>query len=184
MSAARTVEPRPRGWSRYGRPAGVRNQSQPGGKSTSGDVRQQRASGAAATASGSPPTAPRAGLAVRIAQCIFALTTGILLNTVNGQPARALRAYGGRWITSSLQEFALQNRLGCKPSARPRFRDDAIVFRLYAEGQARSRLEPALRRNAAVRRWSLEAAHNPEVAGSNPAPATREGPGNRGLLRL
>jgi hypothetical protein len=25
---------------------------------------------------------------------------------------------------------------------------------------------------------TIEAAHNPEVAGSNPAPATREGPGN------
>jgi hypothetical protein len=71
-------------------------------------------------ASGSPPTAPRAGLAVRIAQCILALTTGNLLNPVNGQPGCALRAYGGGWITSSLQEFALQNRLGCKPSASTR----------------------------------------------------------------
>jgi predicted Ser/Thr protein kinase len=40
-------------------------------------------------------------------------------------------------------------------------------------------LELALRRNAAARVCSLEAAHNPEVAGSNPAPATSKGPGNR-----
>ena len=29
-------------------------------------------------------------------QCILGLTTGILLNTFNGRPARALRAYVGR----------------------------------------------------------------------------------------
>jgi hypothetical protein len=28
----------------------------------------------------------------------------------------------------------------------------------------------------------IEAAHNPEVAGSNPAPATEKGPGNRVFL--
>jgi hypothetical protein len=37
-----------------------------------------------------------AGLAVRIAQRILALTLGILLNTLNGRPARALAAYDGR----------------------------------------------------------------------------------------
>ena len=37
-----------------------------------------------------------AGLAVRIAQRILALTIGILLNTLNGRPARALAAYDGR----------------------------------------------------------------------------------------
>jgi hypothetical protein len=37
-----------------------------------------------------------AGLAVRIAQRILALTIGILLNTLAGRPARALAAYGGR----------------------------------------------------------------------------------------
>ena len=37
-----------------------------------------------------------AGLAVRIAQRILALTVGILLNTLNGRPARALAAYDGR----------------------------------------------------------------------------------------
>ena len=37
-----------------------------------------------------------AGLAVRIAQRMLALTIGILLNTLNGRPARALAAYDGR----------------------------------------------------------------------------------------
>jgi hypothetical protein len=37
-----------------------------------------------------------AGLAVRIAQRILALTLGILLNSLNGRPARALAAYDGR----------------------------------------------------------------------------------------
>ena len=36
-----------------------------------------------------------AGLAVRIAQRILALTIGMLLNTLNGRPARALAAYDG-----------------------------------------------------------------------------------------
>ena len=37
-----------------------------------------------------------AGLAVRIAQRLLALTLGILLNTFAGRPARALAAYDGR----------------------------------------------------------------------------------------
>jgi hypothetical protein len=37
-----------------------------------------------------------AGLALRIAQRILALTLGMLLNTINGRPARALAAYDGR----------------------------------------------------------------------------------------
>jgi hypothetical protein len=37
-----------------------------------------------------------AGLAVRIAQRLLALTIGILLNTLSGRPARALAAYDGR----------------------------------------------------------------------------------------
>ena len=37
-----------------------------------------------------------AGLALRIAQRLLALTLGILLNTLQGRPARALAAYDGR----------------------------------------------------------------------------------------
>jgi hypothetical protein len=43
--------------------------------------------------------------------------------------------------------------------------------------------EPAFRRNTAERVYTIEAAHNPEVAGSNPAPATAKGAGN-GAFRL
>jgi hypothetical protein len=37
-----------------------------------------------------------AGLAVRIAQRTLAFTLGMLVNTLNGRPARALAAYDGR----------------------------------------------------------------------------------------
>jgi hypothetical protein len=37
-----------------------------------------------------------AGLAVRIAQRILALTLGMLLNTISGRPACVLAAYDGR----------------------------------------------------------------------------------------
>jgi hypothetical protein len=37
-----------------------------------------------------------AGLAVRIAQRLLALTLGMLLNILSGRPARALVAYDGR----------------------------------------------------------------------------------------
>ena len=37
-----------------------------------------------------------AGLALRIAQRILALTLGMLLNRLSGRPARALAAYDGR----------------------------------------------------------------------------------------
>jgi hypothetical protein len=37
-----------------------------------------------------------AGLAVRIAQRLLALTLGMRLNTLSGRPARALAAYDGR----------------------------------------------------------------------------------------
>ena len=61
----------------------------------------------------------------------------------------------------------------------PPFRSDVTVFRLNAAAAAESGLETAFRRNEAERVYLIEEAHNPEVAGSNPAPATREGPGNR-----
>jgi hypothetical protein len=42
-----------------------------------------------------------AGLAVRIAQRILALTIGILLNTLTGRPARALAPLPGSALTGS-----------------------------------------------------------------------------------
>ena len=58
------------------------------------------------------------------------------------------------------------------------FRRDVTVFRLNAACAGDSGLEPAFRWNEAAHEYTIEAAHNPEVAGSNPAPATAEGPGN------
>ena len=57
------------------------------------------------------------------------------------------------------------------------FRADVTVFRANATAVAESALRSAFRRNTAACVSSFEAAHNPEVAGSNPAPAT-EGPRN------
>src|SRR6185295_4483353 len=54
------------------------------------------------------------------------------------------------------------------------FRRDVIVFRLNAARAGDSGLEPAFGRNTAERVYLFEAAHNPEVAGSNPAPLLQE----------
>jgi hypothetical protein len=63
-----------------------------------------------------------------------------------------------------------------------RFRSDVTVFRLNAWSRPKIGSEPAYRRNTAACVYTLEAAHNPEVAGSNPASATQEGPGNGAFL--
>ena len=59
------------------------------------------------------------------------------------------------------------------------FRGDVTVFRLNAPPRPKTGSDSAFRRNEAERVYLFEAAHNPEVAGSNPAPATYKGPGNR-----
>jgi hypothetical protein len=64
-----------------------------------------------------------------------------------------------------------------------RFRGDVTAFRLNAAVVCESGAESAFRRNTAERVYITEAAHNPEVAGSNPAPATAKGAGN-GAVRL
>jgi hypothetical protein len=53
-------------------------------------------------------------------------------------------------------------------------RGDATVFRLNASVAGQSGSGSAFRRNTAEPVYRIEAAHNPEVAGSNPAPATRK----------
>src|SRR5512132_499759 len=63
------------------------------------------------------------------------------------------------------------------------FRWDVTVFRRNARPRSKTGSEPAFRRNTAERVYRTEAAHNPEVAGSNPAPATTKGAGN-GAFRL
>ena len=65
-----------------------------------------------------------------------------------------------------------------------RFRRDVIAFRLNARPRPKTGSEPAFRRNEAEHVYTIEAAHNPEVAGSNPAPATVEGPGNGAFCLL
>jgi hypothetical protein len=70
-------------------------------------------------------------------------------------PLRQKRVAGATQIASVLQA--------------PRFRCDVTVFRLNAAAVGQSSLEPAFRRNTAACVYTIEAAHNPEVAGSNPA---------------
>ena len=55
-------------------------------------------------------------------------------------------------------------------------RSDVTVFRLNTAAGCQSCSETALRRNTTERVYRVEAAHNPEVAGSNPAPATGKAP--------
>jgi hypothetical protein len=65
----------------------------------------------------------------------------------------------------------------------PGFCGDVTAFRLKAKDVGLSGFESAFLRNAAEGLGLVEAAHNPEVAGSNPAPATAKGAGN-GAFRL
>jgi hypothetical protein len=51
------------------------------------------------------------------------------------------------------------------------FRSDVSVFHLNQTCGAGTAVHPAFRRNTAERAYTIEAAHNPDVAGSNPAPA-------------
>jgi hypothetical protein len=55
------------------------------------------------------------------------------------------------------------------------------VFRLDACAAVDSGFKPAFRRNTAARVYAVVAAHNPEVAGSNP-PRYLEGPENGAFL--
>jgi hypothetical protein len=61
------------------------------------------------------------------------------------------------------------------------FRSDVTVFRLNARPRPKTGSSPTFRRNTAERVYTFEAAHNPEVAGSDPAPATAKRPRKRGL---
>jgi hypothetical protein len=61
------------------------------------------------------------------------------------------------------------------------FRRDVTMFRLNARSRPKTGSEPAFRRNTAACVCTIEAAHNPEVAGSNPAPATAKRPRKRGF---
>ena len=68
-----------------------------------------------------------------------------------------------------------RNRLAASALQASDFRSDVTAFRLNAAVVRKSGSLPAFRRNTAARVYMSEAAHNPEVAGSNPAPATGKG---------
>ena len=58
------------------------------------------------------------------------------------------------------------------------------MFHLNAADVGESGSEPAFTRNTAERVYVIEAAHNPEIAGSNPAPATEKALHMQGFLLL
>jgi hypothetical protein len=72
----------------------------------------------------------------------------------------------------------------CKRSASIGLPQRYTMFRLNARSRPKTGSELAFRRNTAACVYTIEAAHNPEVAGSNPAPATHKGPGNRAFVLL
>ena len=70
----------------------------------------------------------------------------------------------------------------CKRSASIRVPERCHRVPPKCNAGRQSGSEHAFRRNTAARLYQIEAAHNSEVAGSNPAPATSKGPAWRGLL--
>jgi hypothetical protein len=75
-----------------------------------------------------------------------------------------------RWSCRSVR-IDLRLQASCKHLASA---GDVTAFRLTARPRPKTGSEPAFRRNKAEHVYSFEAAHNPQVAGSNPAPATSE----------
>ena len=89
------------------------------------------------------------------------------------QPCGALVPPHGSWRTA-LAASVLQ---------ASGFRRDVTVFRLGEVAAGESGSEPAIRRNTAAPVYRIEAAHNPEVVRSNPAPATAKG-ARKGAFRF
>jgi hypothetical protein len=73
---------------------------------------------------------------------------------------------------ATINQAASHAALAASVLQAPGIRGDFTVFRVDATAVVDSGLEAAFRRNTAERVHRIEAAHNPEVAGSNPAPAT------------
>jgi transposase len=114
--------------------------------------------------------------------------------TVTAFVERALAAFAEQGITTkrlitdnawaythnrSLRELLASSRIRQLTTAPYRPRTNGKVERFH---QTTAREWAAFRRNTAERVYAIEAAHNPEVAGSNPAPATEKGSGNQGLF--
>src|SRR5213592_4382515 len=80
----------------------------------------------------------------------------------------------------------LENSVAASILQASDFCSDVTVFRLNARPRPRTGSKPAFRRNTAERVYTIEAAHNPEVAGSNPAPAMNhlKNPANRRVFLL
>jgi hypothetical protein len=77
-------------------------------------------------------------------------------------------------IPRAMSLSRLRQLAACKRAASSRRPHGAVRFRLTAVTTLRSCVHPALLRNATATMTPTRAAHNPEVAGSNPAPATEK----------
>ena len=100
----------------------------------------------------------------------------------SGGPANAVCKarffYGERGL-----ESAAASRPYCKRSASTALPQRCHRVPPKAPSRPKTGSEVAFRRNTAACVHTIEAAHNPEVAGSNPAPATQKAP-ETGLFRF
>jgi hypothetical protein len=92
----------------------------------------------------------------------------------SAQPAAQRHAPAARpaHVWKGLPVLVGNRRAAASVLQASRFRGDGTVFRLNARPPPKTGSDPAFRLNEAERVYAIEAAHNPEVAGSNPAPAT------------
>jgi hypothetical protein len=110
-----------------------------------------------------------------------AVTTRTLraVDKPNREPARPVPPCRGRpraWAATASVACLGPNTSGCKRSASIRLPRRCHRVPPKCNAVRLSGLESAFPRNTAERVYTIEAAHNPEVAGSNPAPATRKAP--------
>ena len=78
----------------------------------------------------------------------------------------------------------LRSAYGCKRSASIGLPQRCHGVPPECTAAAENWLGACISRNTAEHVYMIEAAHNPEVAGSNPAPATAKGPGNGAFRSL
>src|SRR5437867_5530272 len=99
---------------------------------------------------------------------------------VSGEASQRLRRQPSYVVDSECQTGIGRCRTASAASVLQAsgFRSDVTVFRLNARRRPKTGSESAFSRKTAEHVYRIEAAHNPEVAGSNPAPATAKGAGN------
>jgi hypothetical protein len=98
---------------------------------------------------------------------------GIVTGATGLEPATS-GVTGRRSRSRRSAELALERLQFASVLQASAFRSDVTVFRLNARLRPKTSSERAFRRNTAERVYTSEAAHNPEVAGSNSPPLLRK----------